>query len=262
MTTAILTQSEATNASLLRVESLPLNPRVIAIAVSLVGHLGFAMMAYAHSPAQHRASHVETSVQAIEISVSEVEHPISASRDPLPPSEARLPSQRIAAAPSIIAPAIPVTGSSGTPTVASASVPSTSTADSPNPPTLHFVVQAPVVLGSGTSAAVASPASGSSEGENAPFAERQVDSPAKLRSGAAPSYTAAAESAGIEAELPLEVVIDRAGAVTAARALEHVGYGLDEAALAAVKRYVFSPALRAGRPVSVRMRWLLRFQLR
>jgi len=95
-----------------------------------------------------------------------------------------------------------------------------------------------------------------------PFNESQVDSPAKLQTGSPPTYTAAAEAAGVEVELPLEIVLDRAGAVESARALQHVGYGLDEAALAAVRRYRFSPARRAGHAVAVRMRWLLRFQLR
>jgi protein TonB len=95
-----------------------------------------------------------------------------------------------------------------------------------------------------------------------PFSESQVDRPAKQQSGAPPSYTAAAEAAGVEVELPLELVIDRSGAVQSARTLQHVGYGLDEAAVAAVRRYRFSPAWRAGKPVAVRMRYVLRFQLR
>jgi protein TonB len=98
--------------------------------------------------------------------------------------------------------------------------------------------------------------------ESAPFGEGQVDSPAKLQFGTPPSYTAAAEAAGIEVELPLELVIDATGSVQSARTLQHVGYGLDEAAVAAVRRYRFKPAWRGGKPVAVRMRWLLRFQLR
>ena len=47
-----------------------------------------------------------------------------------------------------------------------------------------------------------------------------------------------------------------------ARALTHVGYGLDEAALRAIRAYRFSPARRAGRPVPVRMRWSVQFRLR
>ncbi len=95
----------------------------------------------------------------------------------------------------------------------------------------------------------------------APLSESAVDTPAKLRSGTPPAYTAQALSAGIEQDVRLELVIDPSGAVLSARALEHVGYGLDEAALRSVQSYRFTPARRSGRPVAVRMRWVMRFQL-
>ena len=95
-----------------------------------------------------------------------------------------------------------------------------------------------------------------------PLPESQVNTRATLRSGAAPSYTAAAEAAGIEAELPFEIVVDRTGAVQSARPLTHVGYGLDEAAALALRSYRFVPAQQAHQPVAVRMRWVVRFQLR
>jgi len=50
--------------------------------------------------------------------------------------------------------------------------------------------------------------------------------------------------------------------VVGARVLTRVGYGLDEAALRGVRAYHFSPARRAGKALAVRMRWLMRFQLR
>lgn len=95
-----------------------------------------------------------------------------------------------------------------------------------------------------------------------PVAEASVDMPAKLLAGGVPSYTREAEVAGIEVDLPLEIVVDAAGAVIGARALTRVGYGLDEAALRSVRGYRFSPAQRGGRALAVRMRWLMRFQLR
>ena len=146
-------------------------------------------------------------------------------------------------------------------------------APEPAPSLPHFVMVAPVVsgvtgvarvsalpTGNGSASAV-SVASGASAPEP-PVAEQLVDTPAKLLQGAPPSYTAAAESAGIEAELPLEVVIDANGSVQTARPLTHVGYGLDEAALSAVRHYRFAPARRANKLVAVRMRWVMRFQLR
>ena len=95
-----------------------------------------------------------------------------------------------------------------------------------------------------------------------PLSSTSVDIPARLRAGNVPAYTPAALAAGIEANVPLEIVINEAGLVISARGLEHVGYGLDEAARQSVLGYRFTPAMRKNRSVPVRMRWLMRFQLR
>jgi protein TonB len=95
-----------------------------------------------------------------------------------------------------------------------------------------------------------------------PLSSASVDVPARLRAGNVPAYTPAALAAGIEGNVPLEIVIGETGLVTSARGLEHVGYGLDEAARQSVLGYRFTPAMRKNRPVPVRMRWLMRFQLR
>jgi len=102
----------------------------------------------------------------------------------------------------------------------------------------------------------------SSDSPAEPAAEASVDTPARLLVGSSASYTREAEAAGIEADVPLEIVVDSAGSVIGARALSHVGYGLDDAALRSVRGYRFSPARRESKPVTVRMRWLMRFQLR
>jgi protein TonB len=93
-------------------------------------------------------------------------------------------------------------------------------------------------------------------------AEPFADSPATLLTGNAPAYTREAEVAGVEADVPLEIVVNASGAVVSARVLRRVGYGLDEVALRGVRGYLFSPARREGRPIPVRMRWSVRFQLR
>ncbi|MET0793495.1 MAG: energy transducer TonB [Polyangiaceae bacterium] len=96
----------------------------------------------------------------------------------------------------------------------------------------------------------------------APIPSSNAEVPARLQVGNVPSYTAAALSAGVEANVPLEIVVSETGAVTSARGLDHVGYGLDEVARQSVLSYRFSPALRAGKAIAVRMQWLMRFQLR
>jgi protein TonB len=149
-------------------------------------------------------------------------------------------------------------------TAASALPASPPVLDSPQPAAPRFAIAvAPVTRGRASanldnergaptaSAAAAEPAD-----------EATVDSPAKLLTGGPPSYTREAEAAGIEAVVPLEVVIDVTGTVISARTLAHVGYGLDEAALRSVRGYRFSPARRAGKALAVRIHWTMRFQLR
>jgi TonB family protein len=102
----------------------------------------------------------------------------------------------------------------------------------------------------------------STPGAGQPVAEATADVPAKLLSGEPPAYTREAEAAGVEADVPLEIVVDALGAVVVARVLAHVGYGLDEAALNGIRAYRFTPAQLRGKPTPVRMRWLMRFQLK
>jgi protein TonB len=95
-----------------------------------------------------------------------------------------------------------------------------------------------------------------------PASESQVDEPARVSFAPAPRYPAAAQEDGIEAEVPVEIVVDTTGAVRSARALGRVGHGLDEAAVSGVRAYRFSPAKRQGRATAVRMKWVVEFRLR
>ena len=101
----------------------------------------------------------------------------------------------------------------------------------------------------------------SASGDDA-VGERDVSEPARLLSSSPLVYPPAARQAEIEIDFPVEIVVDAQGRVISARAVTHAGYGLDEAALRAIRAYRFSPAQRAGRPVGVRMRWTVQFRLR
>jgi protein TonB len=103
---------------------------------------------------------------------------------------------------------------------------------------------------------------GGGDGEGSPAAEESVSTPARLLSGAPPAYPAAARSQGVEADVPLELVVSRAGAVESARVIGHAGFGFEQAALDAIRGYHFSPAVRDGRATRVRMRWTMQFRLR
>jgi TonB family protein len=138
--------------------------------------------------------------------------------------------------------------------------------------TPRFVMAVPVALHTGESIHPAPASAAAARGVSAdeangtatstPIDATLADTPARLLQGEAPSYTRAAEAAGIEAEVPLEIVVDASGRVRSARALTHVGYGLDEAAIQGISKYRFSPALRRTAAVAVRMQWRMRFQLR
>jgi len=133
----------------------------------------------------------------------------------------------------------------------------------PEPAAPRFVMTAPALAAPGSRAPTLVGRSGSPAPlRAAPLDERAVDVPAKLIAGTPPAYPPSAEAAGIEANVPVELVVGADGSVENEVALAHVGYGLDEAALQAVRNYRFAPARRAGSAVAVRMRWVVRFELR
>jgi protein TonB len=119
-----------------------------------------------------------------------------------------------------------------------------------------------VATGGPASSAAAGAAAGGGGAVADAFGEGDVNQPARLLAASPVVYPAAARTAEIEINLPVEIVVDAGGRVTSARALSRAGYGLDEAALRAIRNYRFSPAVRAGRSVPVRMRWMVEFRLR
>ena len=79
--------------------------------------------------------------------------------------------------------------------------------------------------------------------------------------GPTPSYSREAQEARVEADLPLLILVDTAGHVSDAKVQRRAGYGLDEAALKAVRQWTFRPRLKDGHPVAVRVRWTMQFRL-
>src|ERR1700722_11124777 len=79
-----------------------------------------------------------------------------------------------------------------------------------------------------------------------------ADPPAKpkLLSRPSPTYTDAARAAGISGKVRVEITIDEGGRVVSVRLLQGLGYGLDEAALAAARAMTFEAAVRCGKPAS------------
>ncbi len=96
---------------------------------------------------------------------------------------------------------------------------------------------------------------------DAPVPEQGVSVRAQLARGGAPPYPPGARAEGVEGDVALELVLSTSGTVDSVRVVKGVGHGFDEAAVAAVRNYRFSPATKDGHPVRVRMRWTMEFRL-
>jgi protein TonB len=78
---------------------------------------------------------------------------------------------------------------------------------------------------------------------------------------AQPAYTSEGRQASVEGVVKLEVSIDENGRVTNVRVLKGLGFGLDEAAVAAARQWTFKPATKCGKAVSFVVKPGVRFQL-
>jgi|HubBroStandDraft_1064217.scaffolds.fasta_scaffold49877_2 TonB family protein len=128
--------------------------------------------------------------------------------------------------------------------------------------TPHFTIaigSAPDAFGSVSPSAPPAPARDETDGE--PFAEQSVDGKARLVFGLSPGYPADARARSIEGDVRLDLVVDTAGLVESGRVIQGVDPSLDRVALEAAKKLRFDPATRSGRPVRVRMGWLIQFRL-
>lgn len=241
--------------------------RSVSVTLSGLLHLGFGALALGGALATAEHAHVHEAL--VEIEMLRPEEPPAAKVEPPPPEvvpehhthpypvapdhDAHPHDPSIVHAPlAQVAPASPAVSEA-------AAIETAAAGDAP----AHFAMSsgnAQVAFGAvGSNARPAQPAVVAAP-EIVP--ESGVSTAARLVRGAAVEYPAAAREAEIEVDVPVEIVVDTSGAVIAARSITHSGYGLDEAALRAVRAYRFSPAQRAGAPVRVRMRWVVQFRLR
>ena len=87
-----------------------------------------------------------------------------------------------------------------------------------------------------------------------------ISAPQKL-SGAAPVYTDLARRSRVTGTVIVEAIIDEQGNVTNVRVLKGLPMGLDKAAVDAVQRWRFKPAMLEGRPVKVYYVLTVNFQV-
>ena len=240
-----------------------LAPRTFAIALSLLAHASIVALA-AKSPQRGVPAQL-VSHEAIEVSLYSAvaqDEPESAPAHnaaepralpaPLPLAQAKPTRALNLGSPSPSAP---------TSAVAVERAPSTAAPAAPRFD-LGAITTHAVAASSNNAQGASSIGPAATESLARPLSESEVTTRARLLVGPAPSYTAAAAAAGIEAELPFDIVVDGSGGVRSARPLARAGYGLDEVAALAIRNYRFSPARRGQVPVAVSMRWLIRFQLR
>jgi protein TonB len=74
-----------------------------------------------------------------------------------------------------------------------------------------------------------------------------------------PAYTDRAREAGVAGKVRVELTVDATGRVVSVRVIQGLGYGLDEAAVAAARSATFEPALRCGKPTSATFTISMRF---
>lgn len=92
--------------------------------------------------------------------------------------------------------------------------------------------------------------------------ERNVDVQPKVLNHPKPRYSAEALQYQITGVVRLSVVFAADGSVQDIRVVRGLGWGLDDAAIEAVRRYKFTPAMKNGVPVSIRSNVDVKFELR
>jgi len=234
----------------------------IAVTFSLLGHAGVAMLAIRHSRAAIASPQlVHSALETLDVELENVE-PNDEIRAQPTTAVTAVPAPSLAQHQNVVRSALPAAAGTAEETAPELKPAAAIVTDDSGGPRFTMTV-APTTGSVGGVGPFASSGSGAGGGPaKAPIPAANADIPARLRAGSLPAYTAAALSAGVEANVPLEIVVSEVGVVTSARGTEHVGYGLDEAARQGVLAYQFTPAVRSGKAIAVRMSWLMRFQLR
>jgi len=94
-----------------------------------------------------------------------------------------------------------------------------------------------------------------------PAKRKKLTKPPTLLQAAAPIYPVAAGKKGLQADVKVTIKIDATGTVIDVKVPTPVGNGFDEAAIAAVKQYKFSPAEWDGKPGPITVATTIHFKL-
>ncbi|RKH79828.1 energy transducer TonB, partial [Corallococcus sp. AB032C] len=89
----------------------------------------------------------------------------------------------------------------------------------------------------------------------------QVDTEPSVASEVKIPYPDEARRAGIEGTVTLSITIDAEGKVSNVKVISGPGYGLNEAARDAIRRFRFKPAIKGGEAVATEMKYSYTFLL-
>jgi periplasmic protein TonB len=78
---------------------------------------------------------------------------------------------------------------------------------------------------------------------------------------AAVVYPETARRAEVEGVVRVKITVDEKGRIMSAEVVRGLGYGLDEAALEAARKWTFAPATRCGKPTTASLTVAMRFSL-
>lgn len=102
-------------------------------------------------------------------------------------------------------------------------------------------------------------------GENpegsAPVAWGEVTRLPKVMREVKATYPAEAKKAGVAGPVVLDVLVDSTGKVRDIQVVSGPGFGLNESAVEALKKFEFRPALKGANSVAVKIRYTYRFKL-
>ncbi len=230
---------------------LPLSvaPRLVAIAASGAVHAAvFASLAFTASPGKATATSETILILEPQEQVPQEQAPtppvIAQPIEPVPNEATHLPSSRPQASPAS-PPAAPAAAAPDFLERVMTTLPPSDEGELPS-------TSEP----SGGGGTVAAP------NDETTYGEDDVSIPARLLSHVDAAYPMPAWSSGIEADVPVEIVVDTQGAVASARVVTNKGHGFDDAALTSLKSYRFEPAQRDHHAVRVRVRWSIQFRVR
>jgi TonB family protein len=115
-------------------------------------------------------------------------------------------------------------------------------------------------LGEGNGSGIGDGSGGGTGG--GPYRAGSGIEPPTLLKEVKPDYSEEARRRGLEGDVVLEIVVRRDGTVGDVRVLQGLGFGLDERAITAVRRWRFTAAKRRGAPVDVLVEVAMEFRLR